>query len=367
MKVSPHGKYRDTFKKKIYESAVSFDPDRPNDFPDYLEINCIQEVKDLEEKVHNIVIELCRENPSIESKIEAKGVNWRARLQKKRDWLEYLPSEPFHHMLDYFEFPKDRLSHQVFWEDNTDFILWERYLQQTFPLGLFLIGSRFTGFNLASRCLRENQPLFVFNKTGGSASIVSQAIQFMKDQNEPYSRPKDISYFPKKELLFCEPERAHYRNAEQYYKIQKDARVLLQNWPDYFNSDAVLVVDTLDKSIDELQDNITKTMNAVFEELPELGSQREDRKRLKYAWRLHKRLKYNAKRLGFVSGLYVGMLAFLTFVTTMVNIFSGLPEYKTIEALTITSVVLPVVTGVVITMIFSNRSKSGLYVKLGRV
>ena len=78
------------------------------------------------------------------------------------------------------ELPKNGISHLIYWQDNNDYLVWCNYLKEKFPVGLFLIGSKLAGFNTAMNCLKSNQPLFIFNETGGSASIVGDMINFME-------------------------------------------------------------------------------------------------------------------------------------------------------------------------------------------
>ncbi len=355
MEIDPWNMFRESFKADILKYSVSFDPDHPNDFPPSLELNSILMIKELEDLIHKTVEDLISKDVIFESDIRAKGLNWSARLDRKKPWLDFCPYEEHNHLLDYFELPKSGLTHLIFWEDNTDFLTWESYLQQSFPLGLFLIGGKNNGFELASRCLRENQPLFVFEGTGGSASIISQVIKFMKCRNRPFSRPsfQEIQQFPAVNKLFSRPERAHLAFASEFYLIQKQARVLLRNWPDYFNSDAVLNVNIMNQSIENLQDQITKTMNAVFEELPELGSHREDKKRIKYAWKQYDMLKKNAASLNLIGTTYIRILSLLSFITTLITIFGGMEQYATY--LSIPTVILPILTGVVITMLYTFK------------
>ena len=69
-------------------------------------------------------------------------------------------------------------------EDENDFLSWNSYLKDFFPVGILLIGCKKAGLKHVEDCLKERLPIFVFDKTGGSASIISKIIKQYEDENK---------------------------------------------------------------------------------------------------------------------------------------------------------------------------------------
>ena len=79
--------------------------------------------------------------------------------------------------------PKSSLTNLIYWQDESDYLTWSSYLKSYFPVGVLLIGCKKTGYKEAVSCLKEKLPLFVFNKSGGSASIISKHINEINSKN----------------------------------------------------------------------------------------------------------------------------------------------------------------------------------------
>ena len=340
----------ESFYKTLIASSTPFDSDESVDKFTIIEYNMDNVIESLEKTCRSIATSMPDNWKLMVSK---KGTRWERCLAGKRHWLLHPTDDGEElHILHYFQFLKPGLTHMVYWHDKNDASVWKKYLQEQFPLGMFLIGCKTEGYRDATTCMRKNQPLFVFDQTGGSASIVSHMIKFMKEDR--YRRPSTIEtmQYPTDEKRFKSPKKYHYLNSERFIDIQNQSRVMLQNWPDPFNPNSVLVINTLTDSIENLQNNITKTMNAVFEDIPELGGRKEDEVRLAYAWTKYAMLKRNAAKLQLRANIYIGLLAFLTVMTTVVSTLVVRIDHW---AMHLASVGLPIITGIVITFMYTFK------------
>ena len=330
---------RQTTYNNLIEFSKPFNPDVIQTDFKLLEMKSQDLINDIENKCIKIIKSKPEEWQQKMAKKRNKTVE---ELNKNKKWLEYKPKEK-QHTLHYFECIKPGITHLIYWHDEKDFLLWKTFLSEQYPLGLFLIGGLNAAYEQAMQCLKENQPLFVFDKTGGTASIVAEMINTMKKVRPPFGKIKKklLQQFPSKKSNFLKAEKAHLENAIIFQEIQAKAKVTLQNWPDPFNPNSVLIVNTLTDSIEALQDNITKTMNAVFEDVPQLGSKKEDTKRLLYAWKKQKLLSNNAKNLKNRADTYLIILSILTFLTTFITVLTGI-QVQANYTLKILSVILPI-------------------------
>ena len=340
----------ETFYKSLLEASKPFDSDESIDKITMIEYDMCHAVENIERTCRAIAATM---TDDWKTNVMKKGSRWKKCMAGKKHWLLHQNDDGEEiHALNFFQFLKPRLTHMIYWHDKNDAATWKRYVQNQFPMGLFLIGSKTEGYKDAVMCMRKNQPLFVFDETGGSASIVSDMIRFM--QEERYRRPKTTKTmtYPADDKRFTCKKKYHYLNADRFIEIQNWSRVMLQNWPDPFNPNSVLVIDTLTDSIEHLQNNITKTMNAVFEDIPELGGRKEDEVRLAYAWTKYAMLIRNADKLQWRANIYIGLLAVLTVATTVVSTLVVTMDHWLLH---LGAVALPIITGIVITFMYTFK------------
>lgn len=338
-----------SFYETLYQHSKPYDADESLENIELFDYDVFHEIKVLEEKCQKISKEMTQEWKQKMNNVP----KWKKCMDGKREWLLHTNDiQQEVHALEFKQILKPKISHIIYWSDKNDAIIWKKYIQERFPLGLFLIGSRTQGYVEALECMKHNRPLFVFNHTGGSASIVSKMIHFMKKNN--FERPQDdkVVQYLKPEERFTHPSKFYYLNSNHFIKIQNMSRVMLQNWPDPFNADSLLVIDTLHDSIENIQNNVTKNMNSLFDDFQELGGKREDEMRLTQAWVKYHMLKKNAKCLYRKANIYIYLMAFMSFATTVV---ASLAEYLNNHWLAIASVALPIVTGIFVTIMYTFK------------
>ena len=350
--IIPTSRYHctESFYRMLIDSSQPYDSEGSMDKLKIIEYDMNIAIETIERTCKRIAASMSK---TWKNKVINKGPRWKRCIDGTKQWLLHRNDDGDEiHALNVFQFLKPGLTHMIYWHDKNDASIWKKYIQEQFPLGLFLIGCKTKGYMDATVCMRKNQPLFVFDETGGSASIVSHMIRFMKEDN--YVRPKasKAMMYPDASKRFTSSKKYHYLNSERFIEIQNWSRVMLQNWPDPFNPNSVLVIDTLTDSIENLQNNITKTMNAVFEDIPELGGRKEDEVRLAYAWTKYAMLKRNAEKLQLRANVYIIMLASLTVMTTVVSTMVGFIDHWVLH---LASVALPILTGIVITFMYTFK------------
>lgn len=341
---------------RVFNNTVDFNEDNKNNI-NIIDYDIINEINKLETICHNYILNL---DESLKEKIKNKGVYWEKCFNGEENWLikKYSNGLEINHSANYNMIPKDSLTHLIYWQDKNDYLTWVEYLKSIFPLGLLLVGGKRAGFREALECLNNNQPLFVFNGTGGSASIVGNMIKKMQEhcnkiqKDKNYPKKIKLDNFPSEIDSFKNEKKRYFLNSDNFENMQTLSKIMLENWPDQFNKDSVLVIDTISDSVEQLQNKITKTMNAIFEDVPELGGKNDDRKRLEYAWKQYEILRTNADVLNIKGTIFLVILALLTFLTSLVATISSLNNNF---HLSLCSVILPLLTGVFLTVFYTFK------------
>ena len=254
----------------------------------------------------------------------------------------------YDHISKFHMLPKSSLTHLIYWQDESDYLTWSSYLKSYFPVGVLLIGCKKTGYNQAIACLREKLPLFVFDKTGGSASIISK--NFNK-YNVNVNNINDVSDNDNQDIKIKQKNKFN-GYGEFFEEIESKSKLIFENWFKYNKMDSVFVINPNEKNLVYLQDKIYKTMNTVFYNDTEIGSDKDDKIRLSYAWIQYETLKKNAKSLEKWSLFYFITIGILSFLTSLVSTLYTLYNNRIMG---IFSIILPIITGLSLTLFYTFK------------
>ena len=381
--------------KKIKENSKPYSSDYENAI-DTLNINVEDEIKKVEE--------ICIKYVSEKSIDDLSNNNNLAEIKKDISKNEHILvrsyASNFDHICNFQMIPKNSLTHLIYWEDENDFLSWKSHLKDLFPVGVLLIGCKKAGLEHAKECLKDRLPFFVFDKTGGSASIISKMIK-KYNKNENDSEKKDnnksksswricgsntvdisnnnsdlsgsnncnflwnlccknntnsVEYYNKEENdcsnIFIGRHKKYCLDEDDFENIERSSQIIFKDWYKYYNKDSVYIIDPFELNIEKLQDKVNKTMNVAFDYDMELRSEKDDKIRLKYAWIQFETLKNNAKILKFWSLLYfigIGISIFATSVVSTIN------SIYSISIINILSIILPILTGILLTLFYTFK------------
>ena len=252
--------------------------------------------------------------------------------------------------------PMQGLTNLTIFEDSVDHARFTKYINTSVPCGFIAMGGCFQSFDRSEQCIRMNMPLFVVDQTGGSSNIVCDVLRYARKRNfdlQLLLRSHDFPHGEDEEEDYGIDfnERRHLFHSEKMIEIQEQARILLQSWPNGFKKESYLVIDPMRDKVESVQDQVTKTMNSLFDEQPELGSKAGDFDRLVWAWQRFDLLQSNADRLMQFVDLYVYLTASLTCTAVFVTVLKGSDVAVSISDsfLGAIAVVLPILAGVAFT------------------
>lgn len=216
--------------------------------------------------------------------------------------------------------PCPGITHHIFFETEKERKTFEGMLQRCAPTGMICMNGGNQAWAHAVSCLENAKPLFVFDHLGDASSVVVEMLRWrMMSQQErketfldqvPDLKLKNCEQVEEEFLKLMSVERAsksevHLRHpawSEEMMSAQSSktkaivtrAEVFMYNWPERFNAKAVLIIDTMRGQVENLQDKMTKTMAAVYEEAPELGGKKAERE---IGWRMRGVLPRSSKRM----------------------------------------------------------------------
>ena len=163
--------------------------------------------------------------------------------------------------------------------------------------------------------IQNGSPIFAFKNTGEACDLIAQFMDYVtvyRDQKRfnPTARP-NMPFNP--ELLSDGYQLPWWIKKLSPPLLQscKNLNILIENFPDRFNPDSVLLIDMFNTSEDKMQDKLTKAMSTVFEGVVEMGGSSSDSKRIVYAWQLRLLLFYNARiQRQYSDVLWAGIVLF---------------------------------------------------------
>ena len=220
----------------------------------------------------------------------------------------------------YHSVPSNKLSHVIL---SDDMALFEEKLEKAIPTGLIVVHGGQNSTKQFCKAIQKGQPVFIFKYTGSTADLACEMLvkveQFLnKKRSNPTVRPVQ----PFKTSL---PQ--NYSHPRWLWQFGPDVKascrllnILIENFPDRYNSASVLQIDMFNTSEEKLQDQLTKTMSVVFEGVVELGGQSAENRRLTYAWRLRHLLMYNAARQLIVADVLQALIIVLSLFTTAASV-----------------------------------------------
>lgn len=218
-------------------------------------------------------------------------------------------------------FPHERLTHLIITDDQSIF---DAKLQEIIPWGLMLINGSITESFMTNDCIQNGRPLIAVKYTGGTADLAVGMLE--KRSFFLGARKIDGTRMPNDcEVAYSTvmPQQGHlekdwlFEFDAKHTRIAREMNVLLENWPDRFNTSSVFAVDMFLTSEDEVQDRITQTMAVVFESAYELGGNVSEQKRLTYAWRVRQKFVFNAFLFKLESDLLMIFITLLTMLSTI--------------------------------------------------
>lgn len=194
------------------------------------------------------------------------------------------------------------------------------------PTGIIAAGGTKPLFDSCVECLRMGRPVFCFRGTGGSTETISKLIDFGNLKNgkngKPGAKPKQLENFIAREFT-----------AEKKLLYWREAKALACNFPEHFNPAASLVIEVgapkgakfsltnfspeAGDSVDRLQDQITKVMASVFDNVPELGGVEADARSVRHALALQSNLLWGATRYRREGSIIVTITRVLGFATSV--------------------------------------------------
>ena len=194
------------------------------------------------------------------------------------------------------------------------------------PTGIISAGGSKPLFDSCIECLRLGRPVFCFRGTGGSTETVAKLIDFgnLKKgrHGKPGATPKQLENFIAREFT-----------AEKKLLYWREAKALACNFPEHFNPSAALVIEVgapeghkfsltnfspeAGDSVDLLQDQITKVMASVFDNVPELGGVEADARSVRHALALQSNLLWGATRYRREGSIIVTITRVLGFATSI--------------------------------------------------
>ena len=194
------------------------------------------------------------------------------------------------------------------------------------PTGIIAAGGSKPLFDSCIECLRLGRPVFCFRGTGGATETIAKLIDFgvLKKgrHGKPPAKPKQLENFIAREFT-AEKKLLHWR----------EARALACNFPEHFNPSAALVIEVgapegsrfsltnfspeAGDSVDLLQDQITKVMASVFDNVPELGGVEADARSVRHALTLQSNLLSGATRYRREGSIIVTITRVLGFATSI--------------------------------------------------
>ena len=194
------------------------------------------------------------------------------------------------------------------------------------PTGIISAGGSKPLFDSCIECLRLGRPVFCFRGTGGSTETIAKLIDFgnlKKGRNgKPGATQKQLENFIAREFT-----------AEKKLLYWREAKALACNFPEHFNPSAALVIEVgapeghkfsltnfspeAGDSVDRLQDQITKVMASVFDNVPELGGVEADARSVRHALALQSNLLWGATRYRREGSIIVTITRVLGFGTSI--------------------------------------------------
>ena len=194
------------------------------------------------------------------------------------------------------------------------------------PTGIISAGGSKPLFDSCVECLRLGRPVFCFRGTGGSTETVAKLIDFgnLKKgrHGKPGANPKQLENFIAREFT-----------ADKKLLYWREAKALACNFPEHFNPSAALVIEVgapeghkfsltnfspeAGDSVDLLQDQITKVMASVFDNVPELGGVEADARSVRHALALQFNLLRGATRYRREGSIIVTITRALGFATSV--------------------------------------------------
>jgi hypothetical protein len=204
--------------------------------------------------------------------------------------------------------------------DNSQLL--DEKIDKLLPVGLLLLNGSAFAVDAFAEALLESRPVFMFKFTGGCCDLAIE----MLDKAETYLKKKKLDKKARPAHPFKTNSPDGYIhpgfkvpfNSEQK-KAARKLNILIEHFPENYNSSSVLVIDMFNISEDKLQDQLTKTMSVAFEGVSDLGGQGSEVKRLTYAWRLRHNLVYNASKQKMLSHI----LNIATIVLTLLSVFQA--------------------------------------------
>lgn len=229
-------------------------------------------------------------------------------------------------------------------------------LQDQLPTGVIAAGGTRPLFDSCVECLKAGRPIFCFRGTGGSSSTIAKLIDFGKLkkgqpagaglQSRPPAGKKKLEEFIAREFSPDAPVTGDARDFGPTVQrnILRDARALACNFPEHFNPASALVIEVgapegkefaLTKfspeagdSVDILQDQITKVMASVYDNVPELGGVEADARSVRHALALQSHLKRGAARYRREGSLIITIMRILGVATSVAAALRSDPQYQ---------------------------------------
>jgi len=271
--------------------------------------------------------------------------------------MERLPASRF--------FPNDIVplptcSHYLIFEGGRrDYELYEKQIKSMLPAGLLLINGEPEAMRVALNNMRSQLPLFIFNNSGGAASVMAETISYVdritsagesarskkwrhafgeinatdgkliadfkkrvadRKQAGTAGVPTDPASSKAMKLLNNKFEnRIYFPSVSKAKEYKTAAKICLGSWPASYNTGSVLVLDPMSE-VDYMQESMMRCMVTAFERDKESGSTEQKERVLIDAWSLHQQLEFNIKKRKWESDVICILIIVVTLTITALTV-----------------------------------------------
>jgi hypothetical protein len=200
--------------------------------------------------------------------------------------------------------------------------------------GFVSIGGGTATFNKIEKYLNDGTPLFIIDRTGGSSTIAADMVRTMNEALMSKNMTAITAFNPEENF------------------VSGRAKIRIQNWPDTYRKDSVLVIDPFKITPSNLLDNMTRIVSSSSELSLEIGAAESELTRLKSALAIADQLEYNATLQEIRANTFFAVMVILALLTTAsatMHVFFNLKNLtdtytKAHHIIGILNIVLPVLT-----------------------
>eukprot|EP00462_Mataza_sp_D1_P021463 CAMPEP_0175145468 /NCGR_PEP_ID=MMETSP0087-20121206/14788_1 /TAXON_ID=136419 /ORGANISM="Unknown Unknown, Strain D1" /LENGTH=868 /DNA_ID=CAMNT_0016430219 /DNA_START=65 /DNA_END=2671 /DNA_ORIENTATION=- len=257
-----------------------------------------------------------------------------------------------------------KMTHPLVFATVPQLVAFRETFKKHIAYGAVLAGGTGWVYERMLDIMSKGRPLIVLDNTGGAADMISLLIRFYRKHIRPTAGPRNLQNSSLREefLKFKEQNMKKKQtdsSAETTLSSWKctygmSPEMFVESWPQRFNENATVRVDIAkDPHIQTLQDRISRVMASVYDGVDGLGDKEAEGLAIEHTLLLQSKLFASAvsyKRIAYIMQMCIRMLLLATTTLTVVQAYLQLNGHPKGSAMTTVTLIVPLVTGAMITL-----------------